>query len=251
MAGNGRRARAGVESVWHRQRAAVLVGGAGRVAFSSMAAPSGQDHGHLTGPRRYLRETIPASPTAVRDAERTRARLLNQVDEGRNRRTRATVNQLMDRYLGLLGVDATTLKSYEATSETTSGRCWVSCRFEQAGRRDPRLVLRHPADLPRPLRRFQDRGAPHMHAITTPPGWRVAIEISLRTAAELAEDEQVTQKLDVVPVGGQVTVDFTAGSRSPEPRWSTTPTTSSSVTTCSPRPAWTTPSTSPSPTRAA
>ena len=67
----------------------------------------------LTGRRHYLRETVPAGPTAARDAERARARLLNQVDEGRNPRTKATVNQLMDRYLELLEVDAMTFKSYE------------------------------------------------------------------------------------------------------------------------------------------
>ena len=66
-----------------------------------------------TGRRHYLRETVPAGPTAARDAERARARLLNQVDEGRNPRTKATVNQLMDRYLDLLEVDVTTRKSYE------------------------------------------------------------------------------------------------------------------------------------------
>ena len=33
----------------------------------------------LTGRRHYLRETVPAGPTAARDAERARARLLNQV----------------------------------------------------------------------------------------------------------------------------------------------------------------------------
>lgn len=72
---------------------------------------AGQDP--LTGRRHYLRETIPAGPTAARDAERARARLLNQVDEGRNPRTKATVNLLMDRYLKVLDVDTTTRKSYE------------------------------------------------------------------------------------------------------------------------------------------
>lgn len=67
----------------------------------------------LTGRRHYLRETVPAGPTAARDAERARARLLNQVDEGRNPRTKASVDQLMDRYLELLEVGATTLNSYE------------------------------------------------------------------------------------------------------------------------------------------
>jgi len=57
-------------------------------------------------------------------------------------------------------------------------------------------------------REFQHRGAPHIHATTTPPGGRVTIEISPRTAAALAEDERVAQKLGVVPTGGQVSVDF-------------------------------------------
>ncbi len=67
----------------------------------------------LTGRRHYLRETIAAGPTAAREAEQARARLLNQVDEGRNPRTKATVNQLMGRYLELLNVDATTRAGYE------------------------------------------------------------------------------------------------------------------------------------------
>lgn len=67
----------------------------------------------LTGRRHFLRETIPAGPTAAREAEKARTRLLNQVDEQRNPRTRATVNQLMDRYLELLDVEVTTRTSYK------------------------------------------------------------------------------------------------------------------------------------------
>lgn len=67
----------------------------------------------LTGRRHFLRETVPPGPGAAREAERVRARLLNQADEGRNPRTAATVNQLMDRYLEVLEVDATTRTSYE------------------------------------------------------------------------------------------------------------------------------------------
>ncbi|MEO7193577.1 MAG: hypothetical protein ABIZ05_01950 [Pseudonocardiaceae bacterium] len=67
----------------------------------------------LTGRRHFLRETIPAGPTAAREAEKARTRLLNQVDEQRNPRTKATVNQLMDRYLELLDVEVTTRTSYE------------------------------------------------------------------------------------------------------------------------------------------
>jgi integrase len=45
--------------------------------------------------RHYLVETVPAGPSARKDAERVRTRLLNQVDERRNPRTKATVNQLL------------------------------------------------------------------------------------------------------------------------------------------------------------
>ena len=41
-------------------------------------------------------------------------RLLNQVDERRNPRTRATINQLLDRYLELLDVEDTTRSTYVA-----------------------------------------------------------------------------------------------------------------------------------------
>src|SRR6266511_2975216 len=63
--------------------------------------------------RHYLVETIPAGPKAVREAEKARTKLLNQVDEKRNPRTRATVSQLMDRYLQVLNVDETTRATYE------------------------------------------------------------------------------------------------------------------------------------------
>ncbi len=63
--------------------------------------------------RHYLVETIPAGPKAVREAEKARTKLLNQVDEKRNPRTRATVSQLMDRYLQVLNVEETTRATYE------------------------------------------------------------------------------------------------------------------------------------------
>jgi integrase/DNA-binding transcriptional regulator YhcF (GntR family) len=67
----------------------------------------------LSGRRHYLTETIPAGPSAADDAEKARTRLLNQVDEQRNPRTKATVDQLMDRYLELVDVDVNTRKGYE------------------------------------------------------------------------------------------------------------------------------------------
>jgi integrase len=55
---------------------------------------------------------VPAGPRAQADARKVRTRLLNQVDEQRNPRTRATVNQLLDRYLEVLDVEQTTRRAY-------------------------------------------------------------------------------------------------------------------------------------------
>src|SRR5918993_1736247 len=63
--------------------------------------------------RLYLDETIPAGPGAAKQAEKARTRLLAQVDEKRNPRTRATVNQMLDRYLSVLDVERTTKSTYE------------------------------------------------------------------------------------------------------------------------------------------
>ncbi|GAA5142665.1 tyrosine-type recombinase/integrase [Pseudonocardia adelaidensis] len=67
----------------------------------------------LTGRPHYLTESVPAGPKAYAEAEEIRRRLGNQVDEQRNPRTKATVNQLMDRYLELLDVEETTHERYE------------------------------------------------------------------------------------------------------------------------------------------
>ncbi|ONI77079.1 site-specific integrase [Actinosynnema sp. ALI-1.44] len=63
--------------------------------------------------RHYLTETIPAGPNAADEAEKVRIRLINEVNERRNPRTKATVNQLMDRYLELIDVDPNTRQGYE------------------------------------------------------------------------------------------------------------------------------------------
>ena len=68
----------------------------------------------LTGKRIDISETIPAGPDAAALAEKARVRLLNQVDEKRNPRTAATVDQLMDRYIEVIDVDRTTRKGYES-----------------------------------------------------------------------------------------------------------------------------------------
>ena len=43
----------------------------------------------VTGRRHYLTETMPAGPDAAKLAEKARTRLLGQVDERRNPRTKA------------------------------------------------------------------------------------------------------------------------------------------------------------------
>jgi integrase len=66
----------------------------------------------LTKRDNYLVEVVPPGPGAERQAEKVRTRLLNQIDEDRNPRTRATVNQLMDRYVEVLDVEETTKRGY-------------------------------------------------------------------------------------------------------------------------------------------
>ena len=65
----------------------------------------------LSGKRYYLTDTVPAGPKAAKQAEKVRTRLLAEVDERRNPRTSATVNQLLDRYLGVLKIEDTTRNS--------------------------------------------------------------------------------------------------------------------------------------------
>ena len=68
----------------------------------------------LTGRRHILTKTVPAGPTMWAEAEQEKTKLLNQVDEQRNPRTRATVSQLMARHLELLNADDNTRRSYES-----------------------------------------------------------------------------------------------------------------------------------------
>jgi hypothetical protein len=66
----------------------------------------------LTRRRNYLTEIVRPGPKAEAEAERVRTRLLAQVDEQRNPRTRATVNQLMDRYVDVMDVEFSTRAPY-------------------------------------------------------------------------------------------------------------------------------------------
>lgn len=67
----------------------------------------------VSGRRHDLTETIPAGPHAAREAKKTLTRLLAEVDQRRAARTKATVNQLLDRYLEVLDVADTTRPLYE------------------------------------------------------------------------------------------------------------------------------------------
>lgn len=67
----------------------------------------------LSGKKHHLVEVIPAGKDAGKLAEQARTRLLNQVDEKRSPRTKATVTQLMERYLELLQIEDTTRAGYE------------------------------------------------------------------------------------------------------------------------------------------
>lgn len=68
----------------------------------------------VTGKEHWLREVVPAGPNAPKEAEKVRTRLLAQVDQKRNARTSATVNQLLDRYFEYLHVEPTTQENYES-----------------------------------------------------------------------------------------------------------------------------------------
>lgn len=65
--------------------------------------------------RLYLTETIPPGPRAKREADDARVSLINQIIERRNPRSRATVNQLIDRFLETHAIDPRTRKSYTSS----------------------------------------------------------------------------------------------------------------------------------------
>jgi integrase len=65
----------------------------------------------------YLTEIVPPGPRQARLAEQARTRLLNQVDEKRNPKTRATVAQLMEKYLPVADIEPLTRRSYESKYE--------------------------------------------------------------------------------------------------------------------------------------
>ncbi|MDX3003254.1 GntR family transcriptional regulator [Kribbella solani] len=62
----------------------------------------------------YLDETVPPGPKQAKEAEQVRTKLLNQVDEGRNPKTRANVGQLIVKYFEVIDVDVQTLRAYRS-----------------------------------------------------------------------------------------------------------------------------------------
>ena len=95
-----------------RQRGSIeeLPSGALRVSVYAGIDP-------LTGGRHYLRETIPPGPTAGAEAQKVMRRLANQVDERRNPRTNATVDQLLDRHFELAELEVNTLANYRSLAD--------------------------------------------------------------------------------------------------------------------------------------
>src|SRR3954466_2940876 len=53
----------------------------------------------ITRKKHYLTEVIPVGRGAAKASDRARTRLLAQVDDQRSPKTRATVNQMLDRHL--------------------------------------------------------------------------------------------------------------------------------------------------------
>jgi hypothetical protein len=68
--------------------------------------------------RLHLSETVPSGPGQARLAEEVRTRLQDQVDEKRSPRSRATVDQLIDKYLAVLQADPSTLRGYQSKIRT-------------------------------------------------------------------------------------------------------------------------------------
>jgi integrase len=66
----------------------------------------------------YLTAVIPPGPRQEKQAEKARTRLLSQVDEKRNPKTRATVAQLMTGYFSVLDADTQTVRGYRSKYET-------------------------------------------------------------------------------------------------------------------------------------
>src|ERR671912_219172 len=90
-----------------RSRGAIdeLPSGALRVRVSAGVDP-------ISKRRLYLTELVPAGPKARQEAERVRTRMLSRAEEGRTPGTRATLGQLLDKWLEVIDVDPSTRRGY-------------------------------------------------------------------------------------------------------------------------------------------
>jgi integrase len=66
----------------------------------------------LTGKRNCLTAVVPPGPGAAKEAEKVRTRLLTQVDQRRNPRTKATLDELLDRYLEVAELERSARNMY-------------------------------------------------------------------------------------------------------------------------------------------
>jgi integrase len=67
--------------------------------------------------RHYLREVVPAGPSAAAQAEKVARRLAGQVDERRHPRTKATVDQLLDKHFELATLERSTIATYQGYAD--------------------------------------------------------------------------------------------------------------------------------------
>ena len=110
--------------------------------------------------RMDLIEVVPAGPHAGDQAEKVRTRLLSQVDEGETpvRARRSASCSIGGWNSGRRPVHEARLRVQDRQAYPTVARIGAA---NPARRRDPRLVLRRAAPLPRPLRPSATHSAPH------------------------------------------------------------------------------------------
>jgi integrase len=109
------------ESSRRRRRGSILwlPSGSARVKVDAGVDP-------VTGEDVWLRETVRKGRGTKRETEREADKVLttplNQVEERRNPRTTATVNQLLDRWIDVIGSSARPGSTTSARSKSTFGR---------------------------------------------------------------------------------------------------------------------------------
>jgi len=142
-----------------RQRGSIaqLPSGALRVAVYAGIDP-------VTKRRHYLREVIPAGPSAAAEADKVMRRLANQVDERRNPRTSATLDQLLDQHFAVLSLEPNTISAYR---ELADGHIRPLIGAQKVGALDGAIFDSFYAELRRCRRRC--RGKPFLEHRTVDP----------------------------------------------------------------------------------